>query len=196
MAQGTGEASTFNSHFQFLFSNVKPTAVYRLGVLHFRFWKELRNATEDIPTQQSPSREDARIPFAHEDAGRSPGSKSPSGQGQKACFRKALLVLQTLKNAAEFESVYENGAKRSSRSFVLFALPNGLGHYRFGLTTSRKLGKAHERNRIRRRVREILRTVQPSDVGFDVVVNPRRSVHERDFQELRLELLTLLGANI
>ena len=106
-------------------------------------------------------------------------------------------VLVTLKTSAEFESVYENGAKRSSRSFVLFALPNGLGHYRFGLTTSRKLGKAHERNRIRRRVREILRTSQPSTkAGFDVVVNPRRSVQERDFQELRSELLTLLGADI
>jgi len=106
-------------------------------------------------------------------------------------------VLETLKTAAEFESVYEKGAKRSSRSFVLFALPNGLGYFRFGLTTPRKLGKAHERNRIRRRVREILRTTQSSPkVGFDVVVNPRRSVHERDFQELRSELLTLLGADI
>jgi ribonuclease P protein component len=106
-------------------------------------------------------------------------------------------VLQTLKTTAEFESVYEKGAKRSSRSFVLFTLPNELGRYRFGLTTPRKLGKAHERNRIRRRVREILRTVQPpSNAGFDVVVNPRRSVHERAFQELRSELLTLLGADI
>jgi ribonuclease P protein component len=106
-------------------------------------------------------------------------------------------VLQTLKTADEFESVYEKGSKRSSRSFVLFALPNGLGYYRFGLTTPRKLGKAHDRNRIRRRVREILRTVHtPTKDGFDVVVNPRRSVQERDFQELRSELLSLLGADI
>jgi ribonuclease P protein component len=106
-------------------------------------------------------------------------------------------VLRTLKTAAEFESVYEKGARRSSRSFVLFALPNEFGRYRFGLTTPRKLGKAHERNRIRRRVREILRAAEePTKGGFDVVVNPRRSVHDRDFQELRSELLTLLGADI
>jgi ribonuclease P protein component len=102
-----------------------------------------------------------------------------------------------LKTAEDFESVYERGWKRSSRSFVLFALPNDLGYYRFGLTTPRKLGKAHDRNRIRRRVREILRTVHlPAKDGFDVVVNPRRSVQERDFQELRSELSTLLGADI
>ena len=106
-------------------------------------------------------------------------------------------MLSTLKTAAEFESVYEKGTKRSSRSFVLFALPNSLGHNRFGLTTPRKLGKAHERNRIRRRVREILRTAAPPvGHGFDFVVNPRRTVYERDFHELRSELLTLLGADI
>ncbi len=59
-------------------------------------------------------------------------------------------MLPVLRNAAEFKSVYERGAKRLSRSFVVFALPNGLTECRFGLTTPRKLGKAHDRNRIKR----------------------------------------------
>ena len=100
-----------------------------------------------------------------------------------------------LRNAAEFRKVYDGGAKRVSRSFVLFALRNGLEHSRFGLTTPRKLGKAHDRNRVKRRVREILRTslkVIPS--GFDFVLNPRQSANERGYEELRDELITLLGA--
>jgi ribonuclease P protein component len=100
-----------------------------------------------------------------------------------------------LRNAAEFRKVYDGGAKRVSRSFVLFALRNGLGYSRFGLTTPRKLGKAHDRNRVKRRVREILRTsltVIPS--GFDFVLNPRQSANERGFKELRDELITLFGA--
>jgi len=71
---------------------------------------------------------------------------------------------------------------------------NDRGYSRFGLTTSRKLGPAHERNRIRRRVREILRSSRlkiPS--GFDIVVNPRRSVYDREFSELQSELISLLG---
>ena len=100
-----------------------------------------------------------------------------------------------LRNAAEFQTVYERGARKVSRSFVLFALPNGLAHSRFGLTTPRKLGKSHDRNRIKRRVREIFRTSRPGiPIGFDFVVNPRRSAVDRDFAELRSELLTLLGA--
>jgi ribonuclease P protein component len=100
-----------------------------------------------------------------------------------------------LKNASEFEKVYQMGVKRVSRSFMLFELSNGGEYSRFGLTTSRKLGKAHDRNRIRRRVKEILRASR-LDIpqGFDYVVNPRRSALDRDFQLLRSELLALFGA--
>ena len=101
-----------------------------------------------------------------------------------------------LRKSAEFQKVYEGGAKRVSRSFVLFAMPNGLDHSRFGLTTPRKLGKAHDRNRVKRRVREILRTsVKSIPTGFDFVLNPRRSANERNLEDLRTELVHLLGAD-
>lgn len=99
-----------------------------------------------------------------------------------------------LRSAVEFKKVYESGAKRVSRSFVAFALKNDRPHSRFGLTTPRKLGKAHERNRVRRRVREILRISRAAiPTGFDFVINPRRSAIERELQELKSELLALLG---
>ena len=75
-------------------------------------------------------------------------------------------------------------------------MPNRRTYTRFGLTTPRKLGKAHDRNRIKRRVREILRTSRDLiPAGFDIVVNPRRSANEREFGELRIELLALLGVD-
>ena len=98
-----------------------------------------------------------------------------------------------LRKADEFKAVYAGGNKESSRSFVVFILPNEKEVTRFGLTTSRKLGKAHDRNRIRRRVREILRRERGRfPAGFDVVVNPRRSVLDRDFEALRTELVSVL----
>ncbi len=101
-----------------------------------------------------------------------------------------------LRNANEFRAVYEKGTKRVSRSLVLFVMPNGLSYNRFGFTTPRKLGKAHDRNRIKRRVREILRTSRELiPMGYDIVVNPRRTARDREFQELRTELLALFGVN-
>jgi ribonuclease P protein component len=102
-----------------------------------------------------------------------------------------------LRNAREFQRVYERGAKRMSRSFVVFVMPNGSEETRFGLTTPRRLGTACERNRIRRRIREILRlseSVIPA--GMDVVINPRRSVQDREFGELRSELISLLRTSL
>ena len=100
-----------------------------------------------------------------------------------------------LRKSAEFQNVYAKGRKEVSRSFVVFVLPNGLDHSRCGLTTPRKLGKAHERNRVKRRVREIFRTLRTLiPIGFDFVVNPRRSATNREFEELRAELAPLIGA--
>jgi ribonuclease P protein component len=99
-----------------------------------------------------------------------------------------------LKNSAEFQSVYKRGARKDSRSFVVFMLANGLDQSRVGLTTPRRLGMAVSRNRIRRRVREILRAAWPYfPSGWDIVVNPRRSASERKFSDLKTELLSLLG---
>ena len=109
--------------------------------------------------------------------------------------KKSPEVLR-LRNSAEFQSVYKEGARKTSRSFVVFLLANGLEHSRVGLTTPRKLGIAVERNRIRRRIREIVRRAWSAiPRGFDIVVNPRRSACARDFEELRTELLVLLGAS-
>jgi ribonuclease P protein component len=64
---------------------------------------------------------------------------------------------------------------------------------RFGITVSRKLGRATVRNRIRRRTREILRRhVEELGSGWDIVINPRRTVLEAEFALLDEELMGLL----
>lgn len=90
----------------------------------------------------------------------------------------------------QFLEVYDRGRRASSSSFVLFALPNGLGHCRIGLTVTRKTGGAVTRNRVKRRLREIYRTNRELfDEPFDLVVNARPSIKERSFDELERELL-------
>ncbi len=57
---------------------------------------------------------------------------------------------------AEFEAVYRGGRRRSSAQFAVFGRANQLGHSRFGISVKKALGGAVVRNRIRRRVREML----------------------------------------
>ena len=62
---------------------------------------------------------------------------------------------------------------------------------RLGQTLPRKLGPAVQRNRIRRRVRELFRQCPPE--GLDVVVQPKAGALTADFGSLRAEWLRALG---
>jgi ribonuclease P protein component len=85
------------------------------------------------------------------------------------------------------------GGRLRSPQFVVFYCANGVGRSRFGISVKKALGGAVVRNRIRRRIREILRRNYleiPS--GWDMVMHPRRSVAGSEFASLQAELIGLL----
>ncbi len=93
----------------------------------------------------------------------------------------------------EFLAVYDKGKKIHSRSFVLYAMSNGLSWHRLGITVSRKIGKATVRNKVKRRLREIYRRNKPTSASpMDLVINARKKVEEVDFAALRDEFVTAL----
>jgi ribonuclease P protein component len=61
----------------------------------------------------------------------------------------------------------------------------GLGQTRFGLATGKRLGGAVNRNRARRRIREVLRVMAPSfQPGWDVLIIARPAIVEADHEAL------------
>jgi len=64
---------------------------------------------------------------------------------------------------------------------------------RVGLTAGKILGKAHDRNRIKRRMREALRRhVDLLPAGFDLIFHPRRNVLTIEFAQLEAEVVRIL----
>jgi ribonuclease P protein component len=117
----------------------------------------------------------------------------------------------------EYEAVYGAGQRRSSPQFSVFfrahaALPNeALGRElpressssaktlaagrssRFGISVKKALGGAVVRNRIKRRIREILRRNRTEiPTGWDIVIHPRTTVAQAAFAPLEAELVRLL----
>ena len=73
---------------------------------------------------------------------------------------------------------------------VLYARRNKSGINRVGVTVSKKLGKAHIRNRIRRRVREVYRLNEDRfQPGWDIVVVVRSKAVEAEFEKLTASYL-------
>jgi ribonuclease P protein component len=94
---------------------------------------------------------------------------------------------------AEYDAVYREGRRRTSREFTIFLRPNGLEISRFGWSIKKALGNAVRRNRIRRRLREILRLHRREiSSGWDIVIHPRTTAATLEFLALTQDLLKLL----
>ena len=76
--------------------------------------------------------------------------------------------------------------------FVFYARKNRLDTNRVGITVSKKLGKAHIRNRVRRRIREVYRLNEEAfQPGWDIVVVARAKSVDADFGKMTKAYLQL-----
>ena len=93
----------------------------------------------------------------------------------------------------DFDRVYQAGTRFSSSHFTVFVRSNELALNRFGFSIKKALGGAVVRNRIRRRLREIVRCHrQEIPAGCDIVIHPKTSAIRAPFAALTEDLLRLL----
>ena len=93
----------------------------------------------------------------------------------------------------DFDAVYRAGKRHSSSHFTVFFRANELPRSRFGFSIKKALGGAVVRNRIRRRLREMVRCHRLEiPAGWDIVVHPKSAVAKAPFATLTSELLRLL----
>ena len=98
-----------------------------------------------------------------------------------------------LVSKADFDAVYRLGKRRSDSHFTVFSKANDLPQSRFGFSIKRALGGAVVRNRMRRRMREIIRLHrQEISAGWDIVIHPKPNVATAPFTAITAELLKLL----
>ena len=124
----------------------------------------------------------------HPNNAASPGAASGSATRGLKFPREARLVRR-----GDFDSVYRAGNRRSSSHFTVFFRPNELPQSRFGFSIKKALGNAVVRNRMRRRMREVVRGHrQEIPAGWDIVIHPKSSLVRAEFSALTEDLLRLL----
>lgn len=105
---------------------------------------------------------------------------------------EALPKQKRLAKRREFVRVYESGRKHFSRYSVVFTAANDLPFSRIGITATKKLGKAHVRNRLKRWTREVYRRLrEPLGLdahSLDIVVNVKPNAAESTFEDYSRDL--------
>jgi ribonuclease P protein component len=88
-----------------------------------------------------------------------------------------------------------HSSKRSLGEWVIVeSFPNQAGITRLGITVTKRFGKAHERNRFKRLVRESFRRCQSRlPVGLDLIVKPLSQAKEASSTQIQADVLQLLG---
>ena len=92
-----------------------------------------------------------------------------------------------------FKRLYYRGKPFHSKYCVLYTMPNRLQVNRLGFTVGKKIGKAVQRNRARRRLFEAFRIFE-ADIrsGCDIVIVAKSASLEGDFADL----VRIMGATL
>jgi ribonuclease P protein component len=176
----------------------------------------MRGSNEtDISAKQSPPRQDARVSAPDEHEGGASRAQAAQGQGAQTPDAGALLngsadlegesaqgieseafrKIDRLLARSSFRRVYERGRKIHTRYFTAFVLDSNSDRIRLGLTATRRVGKAVDRNRCRRVLREAFRRHRNEAGGtaLDIVINVKRELISAPFRDVETEVAKLLA---
>ncbi len=176
-----------------------------MGVYNSRLSGGSKRGT-DIPTAQSQAGEQAWIPAPHEDAVGACRAVEPSQEGAQASHcpdtvqasgrltAERLPRASRISRAADIRALLTEGKRRRTDHLDLFTRPSPLGHSRVAVIVPRFAHTAPQRNRLRRRLREICRrAVLPALAPpLDVAVRAREAAYEARFELLRKEIVGTL----
>ena len=97
-----------------------------------------------------------------------------------------------LTNRAQYTLVYRQGKVWANSLLVMKAMPNGLSLSRYGFSVTKKVGKAVQRNHLKRLFREIMK-LQSLKSGWDIVLIARSVAVNTDYHQLERAVTKLLA---
>lgn len=100
----------------------------------------------------------------------------------------------SMKKNHDFRRAYAKGKSVAAPSLVVYCRPTGRSVAQLGITVSTKVGKAVQRNLIRRRLREIYRLNESRiKSGLDIVVVARVKSRFVSYRQLERDFLFACG---
>ncbi len=106
-----------------------------------------------------------------------------------------MAGLDMLRSATDFRAIQSGSRSRAHPLLLLRYRRNELDRTRYGISTSRRIGSAVVRNRLRRRLRTVLRRVDPTvERGWDILLIARGGAAEASQAEVGDAVERLIGS--
>ena len=96
-----------------------------------------------------------------------------------------------LTGSPRFSQIHRDGSSAANSLLVIRYLANDLDHSRFGFIISKRIGNAAVRNKVKRRLREAVRSNQVK-AGWDALFIARKGSERANFQDLKQATTNLL----
>lgn len=98
-----------------------------------------------------------------------------------------------IRTGKQYNNIYKNGKKYGGRYLLIYIMNKETGGNRFGVVTSKKVGKAVKRNRVKRQIRAIIGQRKNEISGnHDFIVIARHHIYGVSSQELEKDFLKIM----
>ena len=102
-----------------------------------------------------------------------------------------MKKINIVKNSRDFDRIIKNNKPYIYKDYVIYLEKDTNEYYKFGVSVSKKLGNAVNRNKIKRQIRSIIGENDYQN-NFNCIIIVGRGINEKDFQARRKNLLVAL----
>ena len=96
---------------------------------------------------------------------------------------------ERIRKREDYQRIYDQGLRRHSQRFTIILCPNAAGMRRIGMTVSKKVGNAVQRNRVKRLLREFFRLNKSRlPASQDIVIIARKGILPLTYRDVCAEL--------
>lgn len=107
-----------------------------------------------------------------------------------------MKKINIIKSSRDFDRIIKNNKPYIYKDYVIYIERDTNNYYKFGISASKKLGNAVNRNKIKRQVRSIIDKNNYQN-NFNCIIIVGKGINERSFEERKNNLLiTLSNLNI
>ena len=96
---------------------------------------------------------------------------------------------EIVKTHQEFNKIIQNGEKRKNQFYNIYIMKNNLSYSRFGIAIGKKIGNAVFRNKMKRRIRNILTNQRKEfQKGYDYIIIMKEKAKTATYQEMNQQM--------